>query len=194
MRNQPAAQSVSRVLADAGERPLPSGTSRMREGIRVTKNSGTGVAVIVDHDSERESAERADRLATILTDAGFTLERPYPNHLRVTGKAEAKAQHPERIEFTFIPGSTEPKDYRLVALGRAGSALYRLAAPGSGQFVLRTAEGETSLSSKIVRYNRNRANDYTYEAPPEGGRWSWIRPEARSRDWGTNVWRAEGNA
>jgi hypothetical protein len=79
----PSASHVSRVLAEAGERPLPSGTSRMREGIRVTNSIGY-VRVVVDHDSHRESAQRAEVLRDILVGAGFCVDFATDAVLRVT--------------------------------------------------------------------------------------------------------------
>lgn len=78
------ANIVSRTLAAAGERPLPSGTSRMREGIRVSSYGGGRVAVAVDQDNDREATARADDLVSILEDAGYTVERQRPTYLVVS--------------------------------------------------------------------------------------------------------------
>lgn len=59
------ANVVSRVLREAGFRPLPSGTSRMREGLRVSQ-SGTEVRVTADLDSWRAAARLADDAADAL--------------------------------------------------------------------------------------------------------------------------------
>lgn len=72
---QAAAAAVSRILASAGERPLPSGTTRRREGIRVSASVSGISRVFVDHDNEREAARRSEALEEILKQAGYVIQR-----------------------------------------------------------------------------------------------------------------------
>lgn len=51
------AATISRILREGGLRPLPSGTSRMREGIRVSKSFGGEVRISFDFDSNRCARE-----------------------------------------------------------------------------------------------------------------------------------------
>lgn len=67
------AASVSRALARAGHRALPSGTPRGREGIRVMRNGTGQVLVAVHYDNELAAARRAAELATDLRAAGYTV-------------------------------------------------------------------------------------------------------------------------
>ena len=71
-----SAAAVSAALRRGGLRPLGSGTSRMREGIRVSKFSVGAVRVGFDFDSDR----LADRLCSdafeILTTSGYQVDRP----------------------------------------------------------------------------------------------------------------------
>lgn len=77
------AAAVSRTLARAGLRPLPSGTSRMREGIRVSRGIADVVArVIVDFDDEAAAARRSVEVEEILSTA-YTVERTGPTSLAV---------------------------------------------------------------------------------------------------------------
>lgn len=81
------AAAVSRTLRAAGMRPLPSGTARGREGIRVSRGThGTSVAVILDAPSER--ARLTADVVKALTDAGYEVTRGsdgvLANYLRVT--------------------------------------------------------------------------------------------------------------
>lgn len=64
------AASVSRTLASNGLRPLPSGTSRNREGIRVSRSS-VGVRVVIDLDSPREAALLTQEVTATLRGEGF---------------------------------------------------------------------------------------------------------------------------
>lgn len=78
MNTNAAAAAVSRTLARSGHRPLPSGTSRMREGIRVCRAAPGmrySAIVSVDFDQDAAAERRADDLETILRDAGFRVER-----------------------------------------------------------------------------------------------------------------------
>ena len=64
------ASTVSRKLARAGLRPLPSGTPRSREGIRVS-DSTYWVRVAIDIDSTRLAAEISAAVRSALLDAGY---------------------------------------------------------------------------------------------------------------------------
>jgi hypothetical protein len=66
--------SVSRTLAQAGLRPLPPGTSRDREGIRVRASHASTVRVAVDLDGDRERDLLAMDVAAALRSAGFQVE------------------------------------------------------------------------------------------------------------------------
>lgn len=59
------ASTVSRFLAANDLRPLPSGTSHAREGIRV-KRSLRAVYVVADYDSTGEAKFMADELFKVL--------------------------------------------------------------------------------------------------------------------------------
>jgi hypothetical protein len=68
------AASVSRTLAQAGVRPLPSGTSRMREGVRVRRSTGDRVLVSVDLDSANDRMLLEDEIVAVLRAEGFSVE------------------------------------------------------------------------------------------------------------------------
>lgn len=68
-----SAASVSAALRRGGLRPLPSGTSRMREGLRVSR-SWQSVRVTADLNSNRDAIEMAKWAAEILTAAGYVLD------------------------------------------------------------------------------------------------------------------------
>lgn len=71
--NRSRAAAVSRFLAKAGHRPLPSGTSRSREGVRVSPTGVDGdVFVVVDWDTPAAAARRALELTELLNAAGFS--------------------------------------------------------------------------------------------------------------------------
>jgi hypothetical protein len=90
-----SASSVSRDLAALGVRPLPSGTSRMREGVRVTGSLGT-VRVSVDLDSENMARRRADDIEEALRGKGYTVERASEQAVVVRGRAtEARPSSPQ---------------------------------------------------------------------------------------------------
>lgn len=78
------APGVSRALAKAGMRPLGSGSSRMREGVRVSRGLQGGAYVHVDFDSAGAAARRTDELAPILETAGYKVERVSDSILSVT--------------------------------------------------------------------------------------------------------------
>jgi hypothetical protein len=70
-----SAAAVSRALSRAGLRPLPSGTSRTREGIRVTRAAPGAAWVNVDmFDHPRDALYLAAEAAKALRAAGFTAE------------------------------------------------------------------------------------------------------------------------
>ena len=69
-----AAASVSRTLASNGLRPLPSGTSRNREGIRVTRTTAERIRVGIDLDSPRARAVVEDEVVNVLRAEGFSVE------------------------------------------------------------------------------------------------------------------------
>jgi hypothetical protein len=85
-----AANVVSRHLAKVGLRPLPSGTSRMREGLRVSK-SWQKVRVTADLNSSREAADLAIAAREALIAAGFVIETlpDTPGAFYVTGSPGA---------------------------------------------------------------------------------------------------------
>lgn len=64
------ASHVSRLLRRGGLNPLGSGTSRMREGVRVTQSLGQ-VTVGVSIDSPRQEARVIQDVKDILTEAGL---------------------------------------------------------------------------------------------------------------------------
>lgn len=68
---------VSSTLRRAGIRPLPSGTPRGREGVRVSRGVGGAtiahVSVLIDSTRERKSL--TDDVAAALTAAGYNVER-----------------------------------------------------------------------------------------------------------------------
>lgn len=69
------AAAVSRTLREAGMRPLPSGTPRSREGIRVSRTSLPATAYVsVDVDLPRKAARMAADVAEVLTEAGYAVE------------------------------------------------------------------------------------------------------------------------
>lgn len=74
-------QHVSRVLAQAGQRPV---ASPLREGIRVKRGPRYEYAiVVVDHDSLSESIRRATDVAIVLSDYGYRIERTSRTSMRV---------------------------------------------------------------------------------------------------------------
>lgn len=78
-----SAAAVSRFLATKGIRPLPSGTSRMREGVRVSGSLGT-VSVSVDLDSDRDAKFLTDEIVAELVAAGVAHVRVDDSHVRVS--------------------------------------------------------------------------------------------------------------
>lgn len=71
---QARAASVSRTLRTGGLNPLGSGTSRMREGIRV-KASLSYTLVSVDVDSSRQAERLIQDCIAILTNSGYRADR-----------------------------------------------------------------------------------------------------------------------
>lgn len=70
------AASISGRLKRAGFHPLPSGTSRNREGIRVSRAALPGaVRVTVDLDSDSAAETLAAELEQTLTDSGLLVIR-----------------------------------------------------------------------------------------------------------------------
>jgi hypothetical protein len=82
-RSGSRAASVSRSLASEGLRPLPSGTSRNREGIRV-RSGCDSVTVVVDLDSDVERDLLALDVAAALRSHGFSVLETTPGTFRVT--------------------------------------------------------------------------------------------------------------
>lgn len=79
------AAAVSRKLRAAGIRPLPSGTSRMREGVRVTTDALDNTAnVSVDIDLPRKAARIANQIEEVLVAAGYTVSRNPHDELLMT--------------------------------------------------------------------------------------------------------------
>lgn len=79
------AASVSRFIREAGFRPLPSGTSPDREGLRVRQAGravGGGVYVTADLDGERAAARLAEDVRAALA-ARYTVTVLAPNRLHV---------------------------------------------------------------------------------------------------------------
>lgn len=81
--SQASSASVSRQLRVAGFRPLPSGTPRTREGIRVSGKKGR-VIVAASFDSESTGARRAADLAAVLNELGYDVRHITPTLLSVT--------------------------------------------------------------------------------------------------------------
>lgn len=67
------ASRVSRLLRQGGLNPLGSGTSRMREGVRVTQSLGQ-VTVGVSIDSPNQEGRVVQDVKDILTEAGLAFE------------------------------------------------------------------------------------------------------------------------
>lgn len=78
----PNAAAVSRALRRQGFRPLPSGTSRNREGIRVSQSPGH-VAVTADIDRTGNATELVDEMFQALASSGYHVERMATNRLWV---------------------------------------------------------------------------------------------------------------
>lgn len=69
------AAAVSRLLRTEVTRPLPSGTPRTREGVRVTGSVLGRVSVSFDYDDDHPSYHRVvDAARDALTAAGYTIE------------------------------------------------------------------------------------------------------------------------
>lgn len=68
------AAAVSRALRAGGLRPLPSGTPRSREGVRVSPSVFETVSVVVSIDAPRQCARVAADVEEVLADAGYTVE------------------------------------------------------------------------------------------------------------------------
>lgn len=65
------ASTVSRQLRQQGFRPLPSGTKRSREGLRVRQGYGGTVYVVADLDSERQAMQAKHEVALVLFELGY---------------------------------------------------------------------------------------------------------------------------
>ena len=76
------AHVVSRALRRAGFRPLPSGTPRTREGLRVSR-AATHVVVLVDLDSASAAARATDDVFDTLAAKGYVVDRVAPNRVNV---------------------------------------------------------------------------------------------------------------
>lgn len=72
--SRPNASAVSRALRRRGFRPLPSGTSRNREGIRVSQAHGH-VTVTADIDRLGNATELVDEMMQALAACGYRVER-----------------------------------------------------------------------------------------------------------------------
>lgn len=69
------AAGVSQTIRRTVMRPLPSGTARSREGVRVTSGWHTRNAhVAVGIDLPRKAQRVTDQITEALTDAGYTVE------------------------------------------------------------------------------------------------------------------------
>lgn len=68
------AAAVSRALRAGGLMPLPSGTARGREGIRVTAGVLSTTSVIVSIDAPGARARLADSVSEVLVAAGYAVE------------------------------------------------------------------------------------------------------------------------
>lgn len=66
--------TVSAFLRRAGLNPLPSGTPRTREGIRVSR-ALNGCTVIVDLDAPTAQHRLADEVEEVLTSHGYSFNR-----------------------------------------------------------------------------------------------------------------------
>lgn len=78
------ASSVSRQLRLAGFRPLPSETTRMREGIRVRGNRSGSVYVVADFDNDRHVDEAIESLIETLDELGYAVKRTSKHIVRVS--------------------------------------------------------------------------------------------------------------
>lgn len=65
------AARVSGLLKKSGFNPLPSESSRLREGLRVKAISASECRVVVDLDSERATDEWLADAAEVLRDGGY---------------------------------------------------------------------------------------------------------------------------
>lgn len=75
------ASAISAALRRGGLNPLGSGTSRNREGLRVTGNS-RGVTVIADLDRQSEAARLSTEAEAALADR-YTVVRHSPSQFSV---------------------------------------------------------------------------------------------------------------
>lgn len=75
MTTKTSAAAVSAALRRAGFNPLGSGTSRMREGLRVSTSVWPGsVRVSADLDSENAAERMAAEAQTALAEAGYQVK------------------------------------------------------------------------------------------------------------------------
>lgn len=80
------ASSVSARLRRAGLNPLGSGTSRQREGLRVSQNTW-GVRVVADLDSEREAQLMSELAEAALAAHRYVIRRTGSAGFYVTAAA-----------------------------------------------------------------------------------------------------------
>lgn len=83
------AAGVSRALIAAGLRPLPSGTSRTREGVRVSAALPGTALVAVDIDAPTKAERTARDIAGVLSEAGYTIAVNPHDSLLMTVSREA---------------------------------------------------------------------------------------------------------
>lgn len=89
------AATISRKLAEGGHRPLGSGASRMRQGLRVRRSLSAIAFVSADYDGEGEAARaivERERKAALGYDFGFQ----WP------GSISHVADHPEHGECWVV--------------------------------------------------------------------------------------------
>lgn len=96
MAGTPNAAAVSRALKRQGFSPLPSGTVRRREGIRVSQ-SPRHVAVTVDLDNASRATELADDLFQALVASKYHVERMATNRLWVLARLDDPATTPATL-------------------------------------------------------------------------------------------------
>lgn len=77
------AATVSRVIRRGGIQTLGSGTSRMREGVRVTGHGPSKARVHVDLDAPSAALRLTDDVVAVLHEAGYRTERTDDNGLYV---------------------------------------------------------------------------------------------------------------
>lgn len=82
-----SAASVSALLRRSGFNPLGSGTSRTREGLRISQ-SLTGVTVSADMDSDNAAERMSIDAEETCREAGLNVERIGPNIFRVAARGD----------------------------------------------------------------------------------------------------------